>query len=115
MLGVIILHINNPGIGGGIKYVEPRSINQFLIYFGESLFIVGVNLFIAVSGYFLVNSRRRNCWRVVELILQVMIFNVFQYVMRCIFGWAVFSYKALIVHLLPANYYAVLYCTLYLI
>lgn len=52
MIGVIILHINNPAIGEGIDSVKVGSINQFLVYYGESLFIIGCKCFYHNYGIF---------------------------------------------------------------
>ena len=47
--GVIILHYNNAGMGGGFLYVEPWSINQLVMTFLESIFVCAVNLFILMN------------------------------------------------------------------
>ena len=102
-------------MGGGLSYVKASSINQLIVYFGESSFAIAVNLFIAISGYFLVDNTKRNGWRVVELILQVILFNVGFYLLRCVTGRVIFSARSFLGCCLPVNYYAVLYCVLYLV
>ena len=58
IMGVIILHYNNPVIGGGIKFVEKNSMNYYVLYLLESLFACGVNLFMLISGYFMFESSK---------------------------------------------------------
>lgn len=115
MLGVIILHINNANIGGGIAYVQKGSVNQAVVYLGESVFVIAVNLFIAISGFFMVDNYKRNIWRVIELLLQVMFFNVVLYMYKIAVGIDVFSFRSLLTCLIPINYYAVLYSVVYLV
>ena len=57
--GVIILHYNNPLIGGGYGAVEDGSINQAIMTFFETVFICAVNLYVLISGYFMRNSTKR--------------------------------------------------------
>ena len=60
MIGVIILHYNNPTIGGGITYATKGSANFYILYFLESLFACAVDLFILISGYFMCTNNKRN-------------------------------------------------------
>lgn len=115
MLGVIVLHINNPTIGGALNFAASPSVNKYLLYVGESLFIVGVNVFIAISGFFLVENQKRNVLRVVELLLQVVLVNIAIYLIRLGLGNETWTLRSLIGKLLPVNYYAVLYSVIYII
>ena len=40
MIGVILLHYNNPSIGGGLSFVKNGSINYWFLNIVESLFIL---------------------------------------------------------------------------
>ena len=53
--------------------------------------------------------------RPVELIVQVMVFRVAIYIVRVLMSDVSFSFKTLIVTLLPANYFVILYCAVFLI
>lgn len=115
ILGVIILHYNNPQIGGGLKFVEPNSINYWILIIFESISICAVNIFIIISGYFLIEKTSRNLWKIIELILQVILINVAFYIFKnCIINGS-FSIKGLINSLIPANYFVILYSTLFII
>ena len=75
MLMVVVLHYLSKG------QVLPDFIdhmptgNQYLAYLLESFSIVAVNVFLLVSGYFLINARFR-CGRILELIAQVLFYAV---------------------------------------
>lgn len=113
ILGVVVLHYNHPQMGGGIAYVEKNSINFYVLYSLESLFACCVNLFILISGYFLSTSKKRNIWKPIELIVQVILFNLIIFTGRCIVGNTTFSIQGLIMAILPNNYFIILYCVLY--
>ncbi len=115
IMGVMVLHYNNPLIGGGITYAKENSLNLYILYFWESIFVCGVNLFMLISGYFMCESKRRNIWRPIELIVQVMVFREAIYITRVIIGNTPFSFKTLITTLLPVNYFVILYCVVFLI
>ena len=59
MCGVIILHYNNPLIGKAFELVKDNTLNYWIIHFLESLFICSVNLFMVISGYFMVTSKKK--------------------------------------------------------
>ncbi len=115
IMGVIVLHYNNPMIGGGIAYAEEGSLNFYILYFLESLFVCGVNLFMLLSGYFLCDSKRRNLWRPIELIIQVVIFREAGYLLHVAMGSAAFSIKTMATTLLPANYFVIFYCIVFIL
>lgn len=63
----------------------------------------------------MVESYKRNGWRIFELIIQVILFNYFIYGMKCIFGYDQFSIRTFVTRIIPVNYYVILYCTTYLV
>lgn len=115
IMGVIVLHYNNPIIGGGITYAEEGSVNFYLLCFMESLFACEVNLFMLISGYFMCESGKRNLWRPVELIVQVIIFRELVYLARVALGAAAFSVKTVFTTLISANYFVILYCAVFIL
>lgn len=66
MLGVIILHYNNPSIGGGVSFVKHGSLNYWFLNIVESIFVCAVNLFMIISAfmiiseYFMASSNKRD-------------------------------------------------------
>lgn len=115
ILGVIVLHYNNPEIGGGITYAKEGSINFYILYVLESLFVCGVDLFMLISGFFMCESKKRTIWRPIELIVQVMIFRAAIYFVKVLVHTVPFSIKTAVLALIPSNYFVILYCVVFLL
>lgn len=115
MHGVIILHYNNGEIGGTLLHANPGSINWFYLFFSENLFICAVDLFIMISAYYLTDSQNRKTIKVVELIIQVIVFREAFYVMSTLLNKEPLSLKEFLINLLPVNYFVILYGVLYII
>lgn len=115
LVGVVILHYNNGEIGGGFKYVNEGSLNQYYLFFTENMFICAVNLFMLISAYFLSTTNNRKLIKIVELIVQVIVFKIAVYVLTVIGGSATFSLKSFFKCLLPANYFVILYSVVYVV
>ena len=116
IIGVVVLHYNNWSIGGGFRYVKKGSLNQIYLYLSQNLFIWAVDVFILISAYFLSTTNKRRFIKVVELILQVILFRVLFYFLPIILEDAKFVKKDFLENLLlPKNWFAILYCTLYII
>ena len=76
MMGVIVLHYNNKDIGGALQYVTKGSINYHFLNVIESLFICAVDLFILITGYYMINTQKRNVIKPIKLIFQVIVFKL---------------------------------------
>lgn len=112
MCGVILLHYND---GRAFKYVADNSIQQYVLFFLESVAICAVDLFVLISGYFLSGTQKRSLLKPLELIVQLILIHEGLYLLSVFFGSAVFSIKTVIVKAMPNNYFVILYCTLYII
>ncbi len=116
IMGVIVLHYNNAEMGGGgLGYVAKDSINEWVLRFFESVFICAVDLFVLITGYFMCTTNRRGIKKPLRLVGQVMIFSVACYLVRVLGGYKSISIKGLIGAAVPANYFVVLYVTLYFV
>ncbi len=115
IIGVVVLHYNNPSIGGGMKYAEQGSINFYTLYFLESMFVCAVDLFILISGYFMCNSKKINLWKPIELIIQVAVFKEAGYLLRVVMHSTPFSLKSMLASLIPSNYFVILYCCVFVL
>lgn len=113
MGGVILLHMNNPLIGAGFSYSQ--GLNKGILYFLESFSACAVDLFMLLSGYFLFVKDKRNLWKPIRLIVQVIIFAVILYFVKVIIGNDSFSVNGLIGSLIPRNYFVILYITVFLV
>lgn len=84
MMMVVMLHYLGKG-----KLLDPLtgeiSVNSYAGWLLESLSIVAVNVYMLISGYFLVNSRFRIS-RVAELICQVLFYSVLVEVVLVVSG-----------------------------
>lgn len=115
IIGVVILHYNNPGIGKGFVFVEENSPNFWFLYYIESMFACSVDLFVLISGFFLCRSAKRNVGKIAEMIIEVIVVAAAVYLLRCAIKNDLFSYRGLFRCLIPSNYFVVLYSVLYLI
>ena len=50
MLGVILLHYNNRGIGQAFNHVPLFCAKSYLLYFLQAVFVCAVNVFVLISG-----------------------------------------------------------------
>ena len=114
ILGVIILHYNNPDNGAAFSFVRKNTLQWFLCHFLESVFIIAVDVFMIISGYFLARNKQIKFWRPIELIVRVIVYSVGLYLLSVILGKS-FSLKSLGRCLLPCNYFVILYCAVYIV
>lgn len=76
----------------------PNNISNFNLYFHRSLIILGkiaVNLFVLISGYFMINSKF-SFKKVLKLILETTFYSLIIYSLLCIFGLKTFNIKMFI-------------------
>ncbi len=115
MLGVIILHYNNKSMGGGLRFVKFGSANFFVLYVLEVIFINAVNLFMLISGYYMLSSQKRSVIKPVKMIIQVIAFGVTYYLLRVKFGslkYSAFNFRGAFI---PNNFFVIMYCCIYFI
>ena len=115
IMGVVVLHINNPALGGGLSYVQHGSFNFYVLYALESLFMCAVNLFMLISGYFMCERKSVDLWKPIELIIQVIVINEAIYICQKFMTHGSLSLGSVIRNLIPANYFVILYCTVYIV
>ncbi len=112
--GVVILHCNGY-IGNGLDKVILGSYNAYWFVFLEVFFIVAVNVFILLFGYFQCNTSKVSIIKPVYLVTVVIFYRILIYFVNFIMGMQEFSVSYLISRFIPVNYYVILYCCLYLI
>ncbi len=115
MFMVVLLHFNNDTMGGAFVFVRDKAFDNFTLHFFESLSVCAVNCFMIVSGYFLYTNKKINFGKVVDLLLIVIFYRIFDYLMQVIFMGNVFSIKSLASCFLPANYFAIFYVICYML
>lgn len=114
-MGVVILHYNNGMMGGALKYAAFGSANSILLYILEAFCVAAVNIFVLINGYFDLRSNCRDLIKPIKLIVQVMLFNLAYYLLRVAIGYTDFSISHIIGSMIPANWFIILYCALYLV
>ena len=112
-IGVILLHYNNPGIGGAMKFCQPLGWKSITIYVGETLFIGAVDMFMLISGYFTYPKTSVNLRKVGRLLLHVTVIRFLRYlVMNPV---AKMTALGLFRALLPLNFFVITYCAVQII
>lgn len=110
MLGVVILHYNS--VGGGFDHVPQGGVSMWLLYGLEGLFIGCVNLFVLITGFFSCTQQSRKLGKALALFLQVSVFQLLAFCIRLLRGQT-WSFRALLISLIPNNYFVSLYVALY--
>lgn len=115
ILGVIILHYNNASMGKALLYTQNHFIKNNLLIISECLCICSVNLFVLLNGYFMFKKQTRVISKPIKLIFEVIFFSLVFYGINILLKNDSFSFLSLMYHCLPANYFVILYVTLYFI
>ncbi len=98
MIMVIILHFNN--FGGILNNVSPNSKTYFLVNFLEYACIIAVNLYVMISGYYMIKSKMK-IKKIIQLELEVIFYSVFIYLAVVLCKQEIFSVKKLIKSFFP--------------
>lgn len=115
MMGIVLEHYNSGAMGKALLYADPNSLNRWILLVINSVFAGSVNLFILISGYYLVLVKERSVLKPLKLITQVIVFNEMMYFIYVLMGDREFSIRTLCGNLLPINYFVILYSALYFI
>lgn len=100
MLMIIVLHYLNSNIGGGIKLVEDNTPNSYLVHFVESFCIIGVNIFVLITGFYSTNQKKINIRKIANL-LTITIFYELTFVIVDYLIFREFTFSQLIKALFP--------------
>lgn len=113
MLMIVCLHIMNHG--GLLDAVTPNSLNYFVFWTLNTFCVVSVNVYVLISGYFLIDSQF-SLKRLCAIVLEVLFYSVGLYVLFVLCGQVPLSLKGLVLALVPvkeywfARVYVGLYC-----
>ena len=113
--GVIILHYNNPDLGGGFAAVADGSINQGIMTFFESLSICAVNLYVLISGYFMRDSMKRDLLKPVGILAQLVVFELVFCLIKELPKGNGLDFKTVLGYYTPSYWFVFVYIALYLI
>lgn len=81
MIMIIGLHYLNGYMGGALEYTNEGTFNWYLIRFLESMFIIAVDCFIIINGYFMVSKKSVNLRKIIKLFLELSLYNVIIYLL----------------------------------
>lgn len=113
MFMVIILHYNNAEMGGGFAYATGSSL--YFLQLAETLAVCAVNCFVLISAYFLSQTSRRSLRKPVHLLCMVIGYQLLSYFLKICLAGEAFQMKILLACFIPANWFVILFCVLYLI
>lgn len=86
MAMIVGLHYFNSSMGGALGELSYTDFNFYIAYFLESAFIVGVNCFVLLTGYFQVNKTTVSFNKVTGLLAQIFFYSVVLYFVGVLFG-----------------------------
>lgn len=115
MFMVVLVHYNAESMGKAFLYVQPNTINYYLIYFMESMAIIGTNGFILLTGYFSWKKERMSLRKPFGLLLYVIAYNLLFYVLDVAILGMPFSLRSFVMNFIPNNWYITLYVVLVLL
>lgn len=110
MLGVVILHIVNSSMGGGLL-LATKTESVLAMNLLEACFVCAVNVYVLISGYYLSINNRRNIVKALELFALVIALQLFGYLL----GDNNCSVLGVLNCLIPSNWFVMLYVGLYFI
>ncbi len=96
---VLSLHITKDTVLSGVY--EMATVNKYISYLTESLSIVAVNVFVIISGYFSVTSKKLNFRKIFELLFLVSFYGITIYLIKIGVSEESFALKELIRCVLP--------------
>ena len=115
ILFVVVLHYNDASRQGAFSFIENAStLNKFFLYAIESFSLCAVNAFLCLSGYFLSNKNSVNVRKIIHIFTILFAFRFFSYMPGAIAHRGI-SINGIFDCFVPSNYYANLYCVVFLL
>ncbi|WP_024344739.1 acyltransferase [Streptococcus equinus] len=120
IISMILILAHHFSIHGGFEVLESSlSLNRFWIQFLQLGGKIGVDIFVIISGYFLIISNGIKVSKVLKLWLQLFFYSVLIYTLFVLTGIEVVSIKGIIKNVLPVIFtrwwFASTYFVLYLL
>lgn len=117
MIMVLILHYLAGSIGGALNFTEKGTINYYIIHYIESLCIIAVNVFIIITGYFMVSKNSIKISKVVKLINIIVFYGVIIFFLSLMIGKAKIDFNGLnqFLKTITDSWFITIYCILYLL
>lgn len=115
IVGVLFLHYNDPTYGAAYDYTPYGSYNMLILDLFQCFSICAVNVFILISGYFLVSNNSRSLFKPVKLFFEVTLITVVNYVVLVIKKQAALSFLQYLFSISSLYWFIGIYIALYLI
>lgn len=120
ILAMILIIAHHFALFGAFGFSETAvSINKLWIQFIQIGGKIGVNIFILISGYFLINEKSIKINRIIRFWLQIFTYSIIFFIIFIACGIKTYSTKELIYHMFPITYslwwFASAYFVLYLL
>ena len=116
MLLIITLHYLSHG--GVLETVVPFSLNYYVAWIFDSLAYVAINIYVLISGYFLVFSTF-NLKKLFRLVMEIWFYSIAIYIILSASGIIDFDIKSFIYSLIPIStkgyWFATIYIALYVV
>lgn len=91
MFMIVGLHYFNGSMGGALDNLNSGQPNYYITYLLESLFIVSVNCFVLITGYFSINKKTVQINQVIDLLVQMVFYGLLFYFIAVLADWQSFS------------------------
>lgn len=120
ILAMILVVAHHISFHSGFNFqLEVITVNRLWIQFIQIGGKIGVDIFILISGYFLVTALERRTSKLIKLWLQIFTYSILSFTFFIALGMENFSVKELIRHLCPVTFelwwFASTYFVLYLL
>lgn len=116
---IIGLHYLHASMGGALGVLKPNELNYYVAYFIESSFIIGVNLFVIVTSYFLIDKSEPKISKAIRLVLLAYFYGALFYIISVLIGIDNFGIVELLkrmnIFLKGSYWFVIMYIILYLI
>lgn len=120
IIAMVFIVAHHFAVHGGFSFQSSAiTVNRLWIQFIQVGGKIGVDIFVLISGYFLVSAKSLKLGKVIKLWAQIFTYSVLIFAIFVLAGIVPFSIKELVKHILPISLYqwwfASLYFMLYLL
>ena len=113
---MILIVAHHFALHGGFSYPDTEiSLNRLWIQLMTIGGKLGADVFVLISGYFLINSERRKTVRTVRLWFRMLTYSLIPFCLLAAFGQAKFTTERLLHSLLPLSYDCWWFASAYLV
>lgn len=86
MLMILILHYLNGDMGGALSNVTSGTVNYYIVHLLESAAIIAVNIYIIISGYFLIRKSSINLKKIYNIVFVCLFYGIIIYIIELATG-----------------------------